>query len=75
MTEAVAAILAQVEQLSVDERAELLDLLNLTSGPEKEQVGPEWEAELAQRVENIRAGRVVGRPAGEVFARLRAKRS
>jgi len=34
-----------------------------------------WDAELARRVADIESGRVIGKPAAQVFAELREKYS
>ncbi len=75
MTEAVSRILSEIDQLSQPERAELAYAVLCSLGPEVEKAPEEFEAELARRAEEIRSGKVVGRPAAEVFERLRARRS
>ena len=75
MSEAVTRILSEIGQLSRPEREELANevLRSLGSG---EEIGEEqFEADLARRAEEIRSGKVVGKPAAEVFARLRARRT
>jgi putative addiction module component (TIGR02574 family) len=75
MTEAVTRILAEINQLSEPERAELAYAVLCSLGPPDGKTDEELEAELTRRAEEIRSGKVVGRPAAEVFARLRARRS
>ncbi len=62
----------EVEQLPEAERAELASYLLASLDAEEEGLDASWEAELARRVEEIRTGRAVGRPADEIFAELRA---
>jgi putative addiction module component (TIGR02574 family) len=61
----------QVHRLSAEERAELAYYLISTLEPQEEGVDEAWENEIARRVTEIRAGTAIGRPAEEVFARLR----
>ncbi|MCE9534219.1 MAG: addiction module protein [Planctomycetes bacterium] len=75
MTEAVSQILSEVKRLSGEERAEVAYEVLCSLGPPDKQQVEQWEAELARRVEEIQSGRAVGRPAEEVFARLRGRRS
>ena len=74
MTESVSRILSEVGRLSGEERAEVASAILCSLAPADEHAGEAWEVELARRVEDIKAGRAVGRPADEVFARLRARR-
>jgi len=75
MTEAVTRILCEIGQLSRPEREELANEVLRSLGPGEEQSEESFEADLARRAEEIRSGTVVGKPAAEVFARLRARRS
>ncbi|MFO0845410.1 MAG: addiction module protein [Gemmataceae bacterium] len=75
MTEAVSRILTEIDRLSQPERAELaFEVLRSLDPPGGKPVG-EFDAELSRRLEEIRAGKVAGIPADEVFARLKARRS
>jgi putative addiction module component (TIGR02574 family) len=71
MSSAIESLKDQVATLSTRERAELAYFL-LTS-IEPEDIGAEaaWDAEASRRVEEIRSGRAVGRPAEELLAELR----
>lgn len=71
MTEAVKQLKAQMKELSNPERAELAEFLLTSLEPEEEGAAEAWEAEVARRVDEIRSGRVVGKPAAELFAELR----
>jgi putative addiction module component (TIGR02574 family) len=75
MTDSVARILSEVEQLSGDERAEVAYAVLRLLGPEHDAEGDAFEAELARRVDEIQSGQAVGRPADEVFARLLGRRA
>lgn len=75
MTEAVTRILSEIGQLSRPEREELANEVLRSLGPGEENCEEQFEADLARRGEEIRSGKVVGKPAPEVFARLRARRT
>jgi putative addiction module component (TIGR02574 family) len=47
---------------------------SLDDGPE-DGVEAAWDAELARRADDIRAGRVEGKPADQVFAEHRGRTS
>lgn len=72
MTEAVRKLWAQIEQLSFDERVELMDLIEI-SLPEDELKAIEeaWRVEIERRGEEIRSGKVKGIPGDQVIAELR----
>jgi putative addiction module component (TIGR02574 family) len=74
MTEALQQLMPQIQRLSVDERAELADLV-LASLPVKEMAAIEkaWQAEVDRRLERIRSGKAKGRPVEEVLEDLRKK--
>lgn len=42
--------------------------------PEDEGIGEAWDAELSRRVAEIRDGKVIGKPADQVFMELRRRR-
>lgn len=75
MTEAVTRILTEIGQLSQPEQAELAYEVIRSFGPDEEPDAEQLEATLARRADEIRTGKVVGRPAAEVFARLKARRT
>jgi putative addiction module component (TIGR02574 family) len=72
MTEAVANILAEAEQLSIDERAELADKLVESLA---HNVPPVIEAaqisEIQRRIAQVEAGKVTIIPGDEALARVR----
>ena len=71
MTQAVEQLKAQLGHLSAEERAELAHFLLVSLEPEDgDGVDAAWEAEVARRVEEIRSGRAVGKPAEQLFAEL-----
>ena len=72
MVEQLKSMLAT---LSAAERAELAYFLIHSLDDEEEGVAAAWEAEVARRIEDIDAGRVVGIPAAQVFDELRDKYS
>jgi putative addiction module component (TIGR02574 family) len=74
MSETVAHILAHLDQLSQQERADLAYAFLCSLEPEEEGVTEAWNAELSRRVAEIRSGQAVGRPAEQLFAELRGKR-
>jgi putative addiction module component (TIGR02574 family) len=62
--------------LSTQEKAELAFFLLQSLDKQAEaDVEPTWDAELARRAAEIASGKVVGKPAAEVFARLQEKYS
>ncbi len=76
MTETVEKLKSQIGTLSSRERADLAHFLILSLEQEKdEDYEAAWEAELARRVEDIKSGRVIGKPATQVFAEIRKKYS
>ena len=78
MTELAEKIRSEMMSLSPQDRAELAYLLLQSlegDGESEPEVERAWDAELARRAEEIRSGKVVGKPAAQVFAELREKRS
>jgi putative addiction module component (TIGR02574 family) len=75
MTEAVTQILAYLDQLSQQERADLAYAFVCSLEPEEEGVAEAWNAELSRRVAEIRSGQAVGKPAAQLFAEMRQERS
>jgi len=64
----------ELQQLDCAVRAELAEfLIHSLGAPEDTRTDEEFEAELNRRLEDMRSGRVKGRPAREVLAELRAK--
>jgi putative addiction module component (TIGR02574 family) len=76
MSERIESLKAQLESLTAEERADLASFL-LRSLDEKQDADTQadWDAELARRMADIENGKVVGKPAAQVFAELREKRS
>jgi putative addiction module component (TIGR02574 family) len=75
MSEAVAQIVAQLEGLSQEERAELAHVVLLSLEPEDPGAEEAWNEELVRRVARIRSGEATGIPAEQVFANWRGGRS
>jgi putative addiction module component (TIGR02574 family) len=59
--------------LPAAERAELAHFLLRSLAPEESGWGEAWREELGRRLQEIRAGQVVGVPAEEVLSRLRER--
>ena len=76
MTETAEKIKSELSRLSLQERAELAYFL-IHSLDEEVNADAEaaWDAELAQRTEEIKSGKAVGEPADKVFAEIREKYS
>ena len=75
MSEAVAQILAHMNDLSQQERAELAYAFLCALEPEEEGVTQAWDAELSHRLAEIRSGQATGKPAAQLFAELRDSQS
>jgi putative addiction module component (TIGR02574 family) len=73
MSEEVATIVAQLGQLSAEDRAELAYQVLLSLEPEEPGAQQAWDEELARRVARIKDGSAVGVPADEVFAKWRGR--
>jgi putative addiction module component (TIGR02574 family) len=63
----------ELMQLSAEERLELAEQLYASVPPLDAGVAEAWARELRSRVEALRQGRVVGVPAHEAIADLRAR--
>jgi len=64
----------ELADLAEVERAELAHfLIHSLGAPPSDLTEAEFDAELARRAEEVRAGRAVGQPAESVFAELRAR--
>lgn len=65
----------QCAELPSRQRADLAYFLLHTLDDEEAEsdVATAWHAEVRQRMADIRAGRVVGKPAEQVFAEVREK--
>ena len=72
MTQAVAHIPEEAEQLSAAERAELVDrLLESLDQDIPSDIAAAQTAEIQRRIAEVESGKVALIPAEEVFARLR----
>jgi len=74
MTKAVAELLAEIDQLTPPEQAEIASAVLKSLGPPSALTDEEFESTLSRRIAEIRSGTLEGRTADEVFARLRARR-
>jgi putative addiction module component (TIGR02574 family) len=75
MSETVVRILAQIETLSQQERAELVHAVLCTLEPEEPGAAEAWDEELDRRLARLRSGQAVEVPAEQVFARWRRDHS
>jgi putative addiction module component (TIGR02574 family) len=67
---ATDALMEQALRMSAKQRARLAHVLIQSLDTESDpDAGQQWDAEIARRVEEIRAGRVTGIPADKVLAR------
>ena len=70
-TETVRELIALASDLTADERQVVVDAI----APKEsiDSLADEWEAEIARRAARVRTGQSQGKPADEVFDRLKAK--
>ena len=74
MSETLEVLKSRLVTLPSRDRAELAQFLIGSLEPESDaDAEVAWGAELARRAAEIRAGRVEGKPADQVFAELRAR--
>ena len=74
MTKTMQAVRDEALSLSLSERASLAhDLILSLDEPSDFDLGTEQEAEISRRVGMVREGTAKGRPAGDVFADIKAK--
>lgn len=77
MNATLQRMLADLQALSLPERAELAQACLESLAPGEELSEPEadalWRAELSRRDERRRDGEVTGVPAEDVYARIRAE--
>jgi putative addiction module component (TIGR02574 family) len=74
MAETIEQLKMQLERLPRQERAELAHFLLCSLEQDTDaDADAAWEVELARRVADIQSGKVVGIPAAQVFAELRAQ--
>jgi putative addiction module component (TIGR02574 family) len=76
MSPLISRLKAEIDQLPVQDRAELAHYL-IRSLDEQEDADSEaaWDAELTRRAADIRSGRAKGKPADQVLSELREKYS
>jgi putative addiction module component (TIGR02574 family) len=75
MSETVVRIVAQLETLSQQERAELAHAVLRSLEPEDADAAEAWDEELERRLARLRSGQAVEIPAEQVFANWRRNRS
>lgn len=75
MSETLAQMLAQLESLSQQERAELAHAALRSLEPEEPGAAQAWDEELDRRVARLRSGQGVEVPAEQVFANWRRNQS
>ena len=76
MTKSAEKIKTELSLLSQQERAELAYFLIRSLDAEvNADAEAAWDAELAQRLEDIKSGKSVGEPADKVFAEIRGEYS
>ncbi len=75
MSETIVRILAQINALSQQERAELAHAVLRSLEPEDPGAAEAWDEELERRVDRLRSGQAVEVPADQVFANWRRNRS
>lgn len=76
MTETAEKLKLELSNLSIQERAEIASFLihSLDENVDRD-IESAWDAELAQRTQEINSGNTSGEPSGRVFAELRQKYS
>ncbi len=76
MTEVTERLIAELAELPARDRAELAHhlILSLDEGTDPDAEAA-WDSELARRVEEIRAGQIMGEPAADIFSRIREQPS
>lgn len=75
MSESLAQILAQMDALNQQERAELARAVLRSLEPEEPGAEEAWDEELARRVARLQSGQAREIPAEQVFANWRQNRS
>jgi putative addiction module component (TIGR02574 family) len=71
VSDAVTQILAHLDRLSQQERADLAYVVLCSMEPEEEGVAKAWDAELSRRAADIRSGQAARKPAQRSFEELR----
>jgi len=76
MSKAAEKLKGELERLSQRERAEIAQFLIRSLDDEVDaDAEAAWDAELAMRAEEIKAGKAAGEPSKKVLAELREKHS
>jgi putative addiction module component (TIGR02574 family) len=76
MTETAEKLKLELSQLSTQERAEIASFLIHSFDANVDQdIESAWDAELAQRTQEINSGNASGEPSAQAFADLRQKYS
>ncbi len=76
MTETAEKLKLALSHLSLQERAEIASFLIHSLDENADQdIESAWDAELAQRTQEINSGSASGKPSDQVFADLRQKYS
>ncbi len=73
MTETVEQLKSRAVALTVPERADLAYFLLASLEPEEEGIEGAWRDEIDRRVDEIRSGHAIGRPADDLLAELRER--
>jgi len=68
-------LLAIIESLPIDVKAELVEKILATLHPIEKEVNEEWVKEAENRVSQIKAGKVKTIPGDEVFNEIKEKYS
>ena len=68
-------LLAIIESLPIDVKAELVEKILATLHPIEKEVNEEWVKEAENRVSQIKAGKVKTIPGDEVFNEIKVKYS
>ncbi len=75
MSETAERLKSELSLLSPKERAELAHFLLHSLDDTDPDAEAAWDAELAERIQEIQRGQAIGEPAEKVFAELREKYS
>jgi putative addiction module component (TIGR02574 family) len=75
MSKTAERLKSELSQLSPKDRAELAHFLLHSLDEANPATEAAWDAELAERIQEIRNGQAIGEPAEKVFAELREKYS
>jgi len=75
MNEHLEKLKSQLGQLTDTEKADLAHFLISSLDEKDEDVEAAWEQELSRRSDEIQTGKVIGKPANQVFSELRKKYS